>query len=125
MEISNVEEAGIEREMPPAPAPKPLHPRNRGDAGKRKRARAPPKKEAKKMPKTRAKAKRGAAPALPRGKKRTVFPLGGAKVGIAVPPNIARELRQYRAKLESKSGDRVTMAEAVGKAVRIAGAGLR
>jgi hypothetical protein len=119
MEISNVAEAGIEREMPPAPAPKPLHPRDRGDAGKRKRARAPPKKEAKKMVKTRA--KREAAPK----RKPTVFPKGGAKVGIAVPPNIARELRQYRAKLESKSGDRVTMAEAVGKAVRIAGAGLR
>jgi hypothetical protein len=119
MEISNVAEAGIEREMPPAPAPKPLHPRDRGDAGKRKRARAPPKKEAKKMVKTRAKRE-----AAPKGKP-TVFPKGGAKVGIAVPPDIARELRQYRAKLEARSGDRVTMAEAVGKAVRIAGAGLR
>ena len=116
MEISNVAEAGIEREMPPAPAPKPKW---GSGIGTRKRSRAPPKKEAKKMVKTRA--KREAAPK----RKPTVFPKGGVKVGIAVPPNIARELRQYRAKLEARSGDRVTMAEAVGKAVRIAGAGLR
>ena|SRR3990172_1641855 len=114
MEISNVAEAGIEREMPPAPAPKALHPRDRGDAGKRKRSRAPPKKEAKKMVKT--KAKREAAPK----RKATVFPKGGAKVGTAVPPETARRIRQYRAQLEAKGGDRVTMAEAIDKAVRVA-----
>jgi hypothetical protein len=54
-----------------------------------------------------------------------VFPSDGAKVGIAVPPETARRLRQYRAQLEAKGGDRITMAEAVDKAVRIAGAGLR
>jgi hypothetical protein len=110
MEISNVAETGIEREMPPAP--KPLHPRDRGDAGKRKRARAPPKKEAKKMVKTRAKREDGA--------RKTVFPSDGAKVGIAVPPETARRLRQYRAQLEAKGGDRITMAEAVDKALRAA-----
>ena len=114
MEVTSVVAGGIEHAVPPAPAPKPLHPRDRGDAGKRKRSRAPPKKEAKKMVKTRAKRE-----AVPK-RKPTVFPKGGAKVGIAVPPATARYLRQYRAKLESRSGDRVTMAEAVGKAVRAA-----
>jgi hypothetical protein len=109
METANVVGHGIEAEQAPVPAPKP----------KAKRSRAPPKKEAKKMAKPRAKRE-----TTPKGKP-TVFPKGGAKVGIAVPPDIARELRQYRAKLESKSGDRVTMAEAVSKAVRIATAGLR
>ena len=66
------------------------------------------------MVKTRA--KREAAPK----RKATVFPKGGAKVGIAVPPETARCLRQYRAQLEAKGGDRVTMAEAVDKALRAA-----
>src|SRR3990172_7345966 len=116
MEISNVAESveGMLQSLGQAPAPKPLHPRDRGDAGKRKRSRAPPKKEAKKMVKT--KAKREAAPK----RKATVFPKGGAKVGIAVPPATARYLRQYRAQLEAKSGDRITMAEAVDKALRAA-----
>jgi hypothetical protein len=89
-------------EIMSSPAPKP----------KRKRARAPPKKEAKKMVKTRAKREDGA--------RKTVFPSDGAKVGIAVPPETARRLRQYRAQLEAKGGDRITMAEAVDKALRAA-----
>jgi hypothetical protein len=86
---------GIEREMP-APPPE--------------RARAPPKKARKKMVKAGTK---------PAGKKKRVFP-GGVKVGIAVPPETARRLRQYRAQLEARGGDRITMAEAVDKAIRAA-----
>jgi hypothetical protein len=69
----------------------------------------PPKKGGKKPVKTRPK----------RAGKKIVFP-DGVKVGIAVPPETARRLRQYRAQLEAKGGDRVTMAEAVDKALRLA-----
>ena len=89
---------GIELEMP-APPPE--------------RARAPPKKARKKMVKT------GAKPAGKKAGKKIVFP-DGVKVGIAVPPETARRLRQYRAQLEARGGDRVTMAEAVDKALRLA-----
>jgi hypothetical protein len=79
-------------------------------APKSKRSQAPPKKAGKKMVKAGTK----------RAGKACVFP-GGVKVGIAVPPETARRLRQYRAQLEAKGGgDRVTMAEAVDKALRAA-----
>jgi hypothetical protein len=51
-------------------------------------------------------------------RRKNVFPKDGAKVGIAVTVDTARRLRQYRARLEAKTGDRVTMAEAVDRAVR-------
>ncbi len=91
-----------ERQAPP-PAPRRSRP-------------AAVKKAVKKAKKTARTSSKGPE----RTRKRAPIFSGGAKVGIAVPVETARLLRQYRARLEVLGGERITMAEAVEKAVRAA-----